>query len=386
MAGIYIHIPYCQRKCAYCDFVSYADQSTLGAYVDAVKSEAELYSQMLAWKRFDTVFIGGGTPSILPAESIAAILDAVRRSFNVAESAEITIECNPCSITDEKLAAYYDCSINRISVGMQSDDDAVLKAIGRLHTKAVFEQAMNSIAKSSIVNRNVDIMYGLPLQTTGGFIRTLKYAVSLPINHISAYSLILEEGTPLFDRLNSDQTELPSEDDCADMEEECHRILCDVGFTRYEVSNYAKPGYQCRHNLNYWDNGEYIGLGVAAHSAIRAEKQWTRFSNFTDVKAYIDRVTMGIVPCKNVMTIDKREEMFESIMLGLRKTDGIRMDDFSKRFGVDIMDEYREVIAKFVYDKLLYCRENKLFCSPRGMSVLNIITEAFYEHMTATEP
>lgn len=342
MSGLYLHIPFCIQKCTYCDFVSFADHTFMRDYLAALRHEMRIRAREGCFSSFDTVFIGGGTPSVLSPGEIALILQTVRDCFSISTDAEITIETNPGTLTPDKLSEYADAGVNRLSVGLQSSQNPLLKAIGRIHTWEDFLQSWEAIQNAGFTNVNVDVMYGLPGQTLAAHEETLKAVAALSPAHISAYSLILEEGTPLF----AAHPDLPDEDETYAMHLSTRALLKDLGYTRYEISNYAKPGYTCRHNLNYWDNGAYLGVGLNAHSAWR-RPAWTRFYNTADMRTYLNAIAHGELPA-SYTTIPQKEEMFECVMLGLRKIEGVAARAFSDRFGTALYGVYPEAIKTLI--------------------------------------
>ncbi|MBQ6425531.1 MAG: radical SAM family heme chaperone HemW [Clostridia bacterium] len=345
-AGIYIHIPFCVRKCLYCDFFSVAAaESAVADYTDALCLEIRRMSAILPQREYDTVFLGGGTPSILIPEQIRTVMRTLRTHFSVRENAEISMECNPGTVTEAKLYGYREAGINRLSVGLQSADDGLLKRIGRIHTAEMFYQTAASVKKCGFVNFSADIMYGLPGQTEEQYLQTVRAAAETGAKHISSYSLILEEGTPLFGMVRSGAVRLPDEEATADMEDSGTALLERLGFSRYEISNYAKEGFRCRHNLNYWKNGEYVGFGPGAHSAMRRDG-WTRWNCPRDIPSYLSAIRAGGLPDYESERIGTEEEMFETVMTGLRLCEGIPFEEFRQRFGCRLPDVYRDAIAK----------------------------------------
>lgn len=336
MSGLYIHIPFCRRKCAYCDFVSFADHTHMRPYLAALRDELRLRAAQPCFSRFDTVFIGGGTPSLLPGEALADILHTVRACFSLSPDAEISVECNPGTLDADKLRAYRDAGVNRLSLGLQSASNALLKRIGRIHTWEDFCKTYADAQAAGFENINVDIMYGLPAQRAADHEETLRALGALSPAHVSAYSLILEEGTPLY----AQAPVLPDEEETYAMHRQTIQTLRAMGYERYEISNYAKPGYACKHNLNYWDNGSYLGVGLNAHSAWRMDGRWTRFSNTADLPRYLDALQKGRLPVQEETAIGRQEEMFECVMLGLRKLEGVREADFFARFGMSLAAVY----------------------------------------------
>ncbi len=337
MTGVYVHIPYCVKKCAYCDFCSVPRDHTAEAYPDALCREIELSRDQLPYEGpVPSVFFGGGTPTALPAEALVRILNTVRRTYDVRSDAEISVECNPGTASYGDFVKLRAAGFNRLSLGLQSAADGLLKAVGRIHTYEQFLAAFHAARDAGFENINVDLMHGLPGQTQGDYLNTLQKVCDLEPEHISAYALILEEGTPLYARVRTGETELPDEDVVADMEDAGMAFLRQRGFERYEVSNFAKPGFACRHNLIYWDDAPYLGFGVAAHSSARGKGEWLRWSNTESIPEYLRKLRRGKLPTAETLHIDRKEEMFEVIMLGLRKVKGIPRQTFLDRFGVPL--------------------------------------------------
>ena len=340
MAGIYLHIPFCVRKCAYCDFVSFAEGGVPEGYVEALLTEIELVSRGGSYPAaFDTVFFGGGTPSLLSGEQMRRIMDALKERFDIRETAETSMECNPGTVTPEKLAAYREFGINRLSIGLQSTHDSLLREIGRIHTYAQFQQTLEQARAAGFTNINIDLMHGLPNQTVQQYLDSINTVCDLGVEHISAYSLILEEHTPLYLRVERRETTLPDEDLVADMQDAGIDRLEQRGYHRYEISNFARDGFECRHNLNYWYNGEYLGFGIAAHGVVR-EKKWTRYANVDTLDEYYRLIGRGKRPLSETILLAPRDEMFECVMLGLRLVRGIDRAAFQARFGLDMAEAY----------------------------------------------
>lgn len=380
MAGIYIHIPFCAAKCRYCDFISFADHSNWERYFAALISEMDLWSKEAAGITFDTVFIGGGTPSIVPPKVMERIMSQLTSCFAIAPDAEITIESNPGTLTREKLEAYKNAGINRISIGLQSSDDIVLENIGRIHNYEQFVKSFELARECGFSNINVDIMYGLPEQTVEIHLDTIKRIAALGADHISAYSLILEESTPLYMDVNGGGQSLPDEDTAYDMHIDGIKLLSELGYERYEVSNYAKPGFRSKHNLNYWNNGEYLGLGLNSHSAMRINGEWKRWSNKAELESYIDDCALGKLPIAGQMEIiDEAEEMFETLMLGLRKTDGVSFSEFKARFGKALTDVFASAIQKLIDCGWIEIADGHLKLTANGMDLQNMALLEFME-------
>ncbi|MBQ1821130.1 MAG: radical SAM family heme chaperone HemW [Clostridia bacterium] len=346
MIGVYVHIPYCLRKCRYCDFVSVPIDETAGRYRSAVLREIELCAQKYPGERVKSVFFGGGTPTALPADDLCAILDAIKTAFPVEPDAEISIECNPKTIGYEGLSRLVSTGFNRLSIGLQATQNDLLNRIGRVHTFEEFLSTYRAAKDAGFQNINIDLMHGLPGQTQADYLDAIRTVAALEPAHISAYSLILEEGTPLYDDVLAGRETLPEEDAVADMEDAGMDLLEELGYHRYEVSNFAKPGFECRHNLIYWHNEPYLGLGAAAHSSMIEDGLWVRFSNESSIPAYLKKLEKGKLPRAERIITNTFEQMFESVMLGLRLTEGIGRKAFFDRFGSDVIETYREAYDK----------------------------------------
>lgn len=346
MIGVYVHIPYCVKKCRYCDFCSIPIDETAGRYCSAVEQEIALSRAKYPDARVKTVFFGGGTPTILPPEDLCAILDAIRTAFPVEPDAEISIECNPKTIGFEGLQKLRQAGFNRLSIGLQVTQNALLSRIGRVHTYEAFLATYSAALDAGFANINIDLMHGLPGQGQTDYLDAIRTVAALNPTHISAYSLILEEGTPLYDDVTAGRETLPDSDAVADMEDAGMALLTELGYRRYEVSNFAKPGFECRHNLIYWHNEPYLGLGVAAHSSMVEDGLWVRFSNESSIPAYLKKLEKGKLPRAERIITNTFEQMFESVMLGLRLTEGIDRAAFSARFGCDVIETYREAYDK----------------------------------------
>ncbi len=377
---LYFHIPFCVRKCFYCDFLSApADGQTKAAYMEALRRETALRAEEYRCDSVTSVFIGGGTPSAVKAEEIAALLSTVRQYYPLAEDAEITIEVNPGMVTAEKLEVYRAAGINRLSIGLQSADDRELAAIGRIHTWQQFLDTYGLAVGAGYRNINIDVMSTLPGQTLESYRRTLEKILSLSPQpaHISAYSLILEEGTAFWDMSQRGELTLPDEDADRQMYSETKRILAEAGYSRYEISNYAKPGHACRHNCGYWRRDEYAGFGIGAASLVRE----SRFRNGDSLTAYL-RDPVG---CREeLQVLSPQEQMEEFMFLGLRMTEGVSERDFEDRFGQRLADIYGGVIQANLRDGLLewQCGEEhgnarRLALTERGLDISNYVMAQF---------
>ena len=379
---LYIHIPFCVKKCAYCDFLSCpADDETKEKYVQALCREIEWAKDCLEEYLVDTIFIGGGTPSILEEKYIGQILDTINKNAKVSNDAEITIECNPGTLTMEKLEAYKEAGINRISLGLQSANDDELKAIGRIHNYEEFKKSFNLARLAGFKNINVDLMSALPEQTLDSYKETLAKVVTLNPDHISAYSLIVEDETPLKDMVENGEVTLPSEDDEREMYYLTREFLARTGYKRYEISNYAKDGYECKHNIGYWKRVEYLGFGIGAASLFEGK----RFSNTSDINLYINALEKDFMNADEVWEIineneevlTKNDEMEEFMFLGLRMTDGIKKSDFEEAFEIDIDLVYGEVLKKLESQELLIIEKDSIRLTDRGIDISNQVLACF---------
>ncbi|MBQ6979371.1 MAG: radical SAM family heme chaperone HemW [Clostridia bacterium] len=338
MAGIYVHIPFCKSKCTYCDFASFPNEiGKTESYFACLYRETKGRGLQLKGKKFDTVYIGGGTPSIVPAKFIAGELKQIRQYFDLDKNAEITIELNPGTVDAEKIAAYKAAGINRFSIGLQSGFDSELKRLNRVHSAKDFLMTCNLLKGENI---SADILIGLWEQKAEDVKKTIDLALAGGIKHISMYALTPEVGTPIYtDYLNG---ELLSDDETAEIYDSARAYLKEKGFYRYEVSNFAVKGYESRHNLNYWRRGEYIGLGVAAASFIDG-RRWT---NTYSIDEYCNDIIFNRPAEANSTQIEGKDNNFEYIMLALRTTDGISVEDYKKTFGTDIFKDYEKAIKK----------------------------------------
>lgn len=368
--SLYIHIPFCKQRCFYCDFPTFAGKERFREeYIDAlIKEIKEKCSDYL----IKTIFIGGGTPSYLEENNLEKLLIAVSK-LNLSDKLEYSMECNPGTVNEEKLRIMKKYGINRISFGLQSCNDNLLKKIGRIHTFEEFLENYNLARKVGFNNINVDLMYGLPNLTIQDWKNTLENICELKPEHISAYSLIIEEGTAFYKLYEKDKLELPSEDDERIMDKITKDILKANGYHQYEISNFALDGEECEHNKVYWSLDEYIGVGSASSSYIDGY----RFTNTSNINDYIEKISNNVS-----VVIDKHEnsiedEMEEFVFMGLRMVSGIDLLKFEKKFGVDINSIYKEIIEKNIKDGLLVVQENKMFLTAKGMELSNSVMSDF---------
>lgn len=367
--GLYIHIPFCKRKCYYCDFISFPNnESVIDDYINAVIAETHLYEDYLKDHTINTLFIGGGTPSILTSGQISRLINGLKQSCNFGLK-EATIEVNPETLNEEKLAAYSESGLNRLSIGLQTHDNEILKQIGRRHTFETFLEAYD-IAKQYFRNINIDTIFGLPGQTKDSFETTINNIIELSPRHISSYSLKLEPGTRLAETYSG-----ADEDTDRDIYHTSAEMLCCAGYTHYETSNFAKEGFECLHNMKYWLGEEYLGLGVAAHSYIENNVKM-RFNNIENLSDYIQKVCSGDKPVNECSELTINDGITEYIMLRLRLMQGISFNDFINRFGVDFKKTFEKPISVSIINGLITQDKSGIYPTLKGFDLQNtLITE-----------
>ncbi len=404
--SLYIHIPFCKKKCLYCDFLSApACGQERESYVKALLREISLMADGVKDYEVISVFFGGGTPSLLTGSQMERIMLAVRKEYHLRPDAEITVECNPATADFDKLSFYRECGINRLSIGLQSADDTELKELGRIHTYEQFLETFENARKAGFTNINIDIMSALPGQSYESYMNTLEKVITLNPEHISAYSLIIEEGTPFYERYGEETggtdnsgkadlryPELPDEDTERKMYHATKSVLEKAGYLRYEISNYARKGFECRHNLTYWTGVEYLGVGIGAASYLKGY----RFKNCTDREEYIGHFlgedNGGLPETKQegsrepvifhalheeIQSLSAKEQMEEFMFLGLRLKRGISVAEFTARFGKSPYEVYPGIIERFRNEKLLLCKDGRICLSKRGMDVANYVMAEF---------
>ncbi len=344
--SLYIHIPFCLRKCPYCDFNSYAGLASLiPDYLDATVLELRraIAGNNLAGRPLSTIYLGGGTPSLLSAEQVSRLLGAVRECMSVSADCEITVEANPGTIDAAKLAGYAETGVNRLSLGVQSFDDDVLACLGRIHTAREAAEAVALAEEAGFTNISIDLMWAVPGQTLSEWCRTLREACRLRPTHISAYCLTYEEGTPFYERRIRGELAAASEELELEMLHATIDILKAAGYLHYEISNFARPGFECRHNLAYWTGADYLGVGAGAHSHVRGLRWW----NVRGPERYIARISAGASPVEASERLEGRRRAGEMLLVGLRLMDGVRFGDVDRRTGTEcrgvFADELREL-------------------------------------------
>ena len=366
---LYVHIPFCVRKCQYCDFLSGpSDEETKDRYIEALLKEIRAAEHTEDYE-IVSVFIGGGTPSALKAEAIASIMRTLQEKFFFCEDAEVTIEANPGTVDSEKLMTYRNAGINRLSLGLQSTDAEELKMLGRIHSYEEFLQSYQWAREAGFSNINIDLMFAIPGQTGEAWRQHLYQVAELNPEHISAYSLIIEEGTPFAEQ----NLDLPDEDTEYQMYEDTAEILERYGYRQYEISNYAKQGYMCRHNAGYWQRLEYLGFGLGASSLYGG----MRFSNTHQMQEYLKESRNPDQIRKDVTVLSRNEQIEEFMFLGLRMTDGISEKKFEENFNVRLMDIYGDILQKYEETGFMEHIETKWRLTRKGIHVSNHILADF---------
>lgn len=367
--GIYVHIPFCKKKCSYCDFISYSNKNKLvDKYIETLKKEIKENIEKLREYEVTTIYIGGGTPSYIESSYIIEILEVIKKNYNIKKNAEITIEVNPGTVTKEKLDVYVKAGINRISIGLQSCNDNLLKILGRIHTFEDFFNTYKMAEEAGFTNINVDLMIGLPGQTMEDINESLEQIIKLEPQHISVYSLIIEEGTLIERKIEKGELKLPIEVLERKQYWDVKKTLEKYGYRHYEISNFAKEGFESKHNLNCWEQKEYIGFGVAAHSYLNN----VRFSNVETIEEYLQNTEKVIHESQNIED-QKREYM----LLGLRKIDGIKISSFKNKFCSNPIMEFKEELNKLVQEKLIEIDLDEIRLTPKGIDLANIVWEKF---------
>lgn len=372
---LYLHIPFCVKKCAYCDFLSFpSGQELQRQYAKRLMEDIDCMGKKYGDIPVDTIFIGGGTPSVPESRLIVDLMEHVNRAFQISDGAEISMEANPGTVTREKLKEYRRAGINRISFGLQSANDRELKLLGRIHTWAEFLESFALVRECGFTNLNIDLMSALPGQTCESWKDTLKRVTDLEPEHISAYSLIIEEGTPFGEKYGSEEGRklLPDEDSEREMYHETKRFLRECGYERYEISNYAKPGRECRHNIGYWTGVPYLGLGLGASSYMNG----SRFAISSDMQQYLEEKPGTFTDVEKLTKKDMEEEFF---YVGLRMTAGVSLSEFERRFGMSAEEVYPGLMETFVEEKAAEFRGDRFVLTDYGIDVSNYIMAQFLQ-------
>ena len=370
--GIYIHIPFCKKKCYYCDFISYSNKDDkIEEYIEAIKKEIELQKIK---SEITTIYIGGGTPSYIDSKYIKEIIEKIYKK-NVSKDAEITIEVNPGTVTIEKLKDYKDCGINRLSIGLQSAQDELLKQIGRIHNFEQFLDTFKMARKVGFKNINVDLMLGLPNQRIKDLKESLDTVIELQPEHISVYSLIVEDGTVIANKIEKGELELPEEDLERNMYWYVKNTLELNGYKHYEISNFAKQGYESRHNMNCWKQKEYIGIGTAAHSY----RDVVRYSNTENIGEYIRNIKKENLERNRIIHEIQKEDdaQREYMLLGLRQLDGVKISEFKSKFGGNPIYIFRNQLKTLTDEGLINVDDDNIRLTDRGIDLANLVWEKF---------
>lgn len=370
--GLYIHIPFCDSKCAYCDFKSYAfkegeKESKVEQYMAALYKEIELYRQELQPYQASSIYFGGGTPSSIEAERIAAIIDHLRSILDFDPMCEITLEVNPGTIDIQKIETYKKAGINRISLGLQSTNDTLLASIGRTHDFHAFKETYKAFMEAGITNISADLMFGLPGQTREHLMDSIGELIKINPKHISVYALKLEEGTPMYQAHERGLIHLPDEESERKMYHMLINRFEQAGYSQYEISNFSKPGYESKHNLIYWENAPYLGLGLSAHSKMNH----VRFANTSSLTHYIKSLSENQKAIIDREEIGPDEDLFETIMLGLRLNKGISKAEISSKYRIDFNNKYGPVLDKLVKLNLIENTEDHLRLTLKGIDLSN---------------
>ena len=374
MNSIYIHIPFCLKKCLYCDFLSvpYLEDSAHCCIDTIVKEASCIHKDML----FDTLYIGGGTPTVLHKELVDELLKGVFSIARFKKGYEATIEANPETVDSEKLDNLIFRGINRISLGVQSFKDHELFELGRIHSSSKAKEAFNKARKAGFQNINIDLIFGIPGQTLASWIETLSEAVAIGPTHISTYCLTVEFETLLYTKVKQGQTSLTDDEELLQMYEAAINLLESYGFVHYEISNFALPGFACRHNMNYWNRGTYYGLGPSAHSFVKNQ----RFHNTKDILKYIRDGKVGIFCPEALEVITDKEALHETIFLGLRKSEGINTKNVKKQYGIDFNKRYEEQIAELLEAELIEMTGTHIRLTRKGLFLSNeVFLRLFFE-------
>ena len=372
--GIYVHIPFCKQKCIYCDFISFSNKfNKVEEYINKLRQEIEIKASKIGKSEIliNTIYIGGGTPSIISKEYIGQIIDSINKHFNIKQQVEITIEVNPGTVDKEKLEYYKKLGINRLSIGLQNTSDYILKILGRIHTYKDFLNVYNMARQVGFKNINVDLMIGVPTQNIDNVKDNVSKILDLKPEHISVYSLIVEENTPIEKKISSDELILPSEDLEREMYWYVKNKLEENGYKHYEISNFAKEGKESRHNMSCWNQEEYLGFGVAAHSYLNNE----RFSNTENLDEYIVKDLLEIKQINEIQDIlDKQKEY---MMLGLRKIDGVSISKFKQKYVNNPVYLFKEEINKLSKEGLLQVNLDNIKLTKKGIDLANLVWEEF---------
>ena len=382
--SLYVHFPFCKSKCVYCDFCSFAaDETVMERYISNLNREMALAAAEYPDAEIDTIYFGGGTPSIVPAPLMRRVLEKLHETFQIKKDIEFTSEANPGTLTDGWLDAMAEAGMNRLSIGVQAKQERLLKLLGRIHSFPQAKDALRMARGHGVENLSVDLMYGLPTQRLAEYLDSIRAAADLGIQHISAYALKVEEGTKLYSMTETGEAALPGEDETADMMEAGIDLLEQLGYRRYEISNFAKPGFESRHNLAYWRQSYYLGLGLNAASMLPAgAAAYIRRTNTDSADAYHRLLAEGRLPIRETIPISRDDAMFETVMLGLRTTEGVTYADFERMHGVKLLQIYADAVKELGSRGWLRPAdpaEPRLALNRRGLAVQNAALMLFMD-------
>lgn len=372
--GLYAHIPFCMKKCGYCDFLSWCGTSEeKETYVQALLKEVESYREFARGYRVSTVFVGGGTPSVLEAGQMERVLGKIQDVFELEKKPEITLEMNPGTVTEEKLQCYKENGVNRLSIGLQSVKNEKLQLLGRIHSYEEFLESYELARKAGFTNISVDLISSIPGQKLEDWTEELAALAALSPEHISVYQLIIEEGTPFYEKYAEHEELLPDEEESREIYLWTGRFLKEQGYEQYEISNYAKPGKESRHNLKYWERGDYLGLGLGAASMVRN----IRMSNTKDIKTYLERCGQPKTMREDVQFLEEARQMEEFMFLGLRKTRGVSRKEFRRIFGQEMDMVYEKALHKCLENGMLKEHKDRVYLSEEGILLSNAVLSEF---------
>lgn len=368
--SIYIHIPFCASKCLYCDFTSFSNQENrVGEYIDSLITELSLYKDEVKNYRIKTIFIGGGTPSAIDAKYIYRILEYIYKNFNLSQDMETSMELNPGTLELEKLRIYKEANINRISIGLQTFDNNILKKLGRIHSGEDFLQTYEALTRVGFDNINVDLIFNLPDQTIDKGMKDVQTLVKLGVKHLSYYSLIIEPGTPLYKLHQENKLKLLDEDRERELYHSVRDYLKENGYLHYEISNFAREGYDCKHNMVYWKIKPYLGVGLSSHSFLNNKRFW----NTSSLDDYTRKLNNRALPVYEEEYISREIEMAETCIFGIRLVEGIDKKEFSNRFDLDIKSIYKNSIDKHKEAGLLYEDDRHIKLTDKGLDLANLV-------------
>jgi oxygen-independent coproporphyrinogen-3 oxidase len=367
--ALYVHIPFCEHKCIYCDFYSVITKDNVDSFLAALKKEINYYSELHSQNRLITsIYFGGGTPSLMSPDYILQIIDLIKNRFDVSEDAEITLETNPGTIEQKRMKGFKEIGINRVSIGIQSFDESELKFLTRIHDKNTAINTVYKAAESGFESISIDLIFNLPKQTKEIWLENLNIAISLPISHISTYSLILERGTILNKMVLDGKVKLQDDDYDADLYESTINYITGKGFNQYEVSNFAKNGYECQHNNSYWHYKDYFGFGTSAHSFINGKRYW----NYSSLKKYISEIELNNVAVAGYEEIDNEQKLNEYVMLALR-SNGINLSEFVKLFGDEWLNSKKNYFNELENGRFLSQQKGTIKLTKSGYAVCDEI-------------